>query len=290
MPGERLGCRADVRILFLTTLLPGAGHTGSEVASQGFVDALRALGHDVTLVAYRRAGATPPTHADDRPVADRHIETSGAGAHAALWMARALVTGEPYSVAKYVSRAYRRVVDGELSAAPPALVIVDHASMGWLVPRGGWSVPHVYVAHNVEHHVYEQLAAGGGPRRLANAREAPLIRRREVELCRSARAVWTLTAGEAATLAELGAGDRARSFDLPGTAATPEPPPAVASCDVATLGSWTWKSNAAGLEWFLAEVRPLLPADLRVEVGERRRASCRRASRAWWPTVACPTR
>jgi glycosyltransferase involved in cell wall biosynthesis len=255
-----------VRILFLTTLLPGAKHTGSEVATQGFVDGLRALGHQVVVVAYRRAGASPPTHEDDRPVAERHIETSGAGPRAALWMARALLTRRPYSVAKYISGNYRRVVENQIGDAPPGLVVVDHASMGWLVPRDGWSAPYVYVAHNVEHHVYEQLAATGGRRGWANSREAPLIRRREEELCRGARSVWTLTAGEAATLATMGAGDRARSFDLPGTATAPEPT-GKAGCDIATLGSWTWKSNAAGLEWFLSDVRPLLPAELRVEVG-----------------------
>ena len=255
-----------MQILFLTTLLPGARHTGSEVATQGFVDGLRELGHRVRLMAYRRAGASPPLHEDDRPVADRHIETSAAGVHAALWMARALATRRPYSVAKYVSRDYRLAMDAELRDEPPGLVIVDHASMGWLMPPGGWPVPHVYIAHNVEHHVYEQLAAEGGRRQWANAREAPLIRGCEESLCRSARSVWTLTEGEAATLAEMGAGERARSFDLPGTAAAPEPA-GDATCDVATLGSWTWKSNAAGLVWFLSEVRPLLPPGLRVEVG-----------------------
>jgi hypothetical protein len=255
-----------VRILFLTTLLPGARHTGSEVATQGFVDGLRELGHDVTLLAYRRAGASPPMHESDRAVADRHIETSEAGARAALWMARAVATRRPYSVAKYMSADYRRAVAGEMNGTAPGLVVVDHASMGWLVPPDGWPVPHVYVAHNVEHHVYEQLASANGPRRWANAREAPLIRRCEEALCRSARMVWALTSGEADTLAAMGAEGRVRSFDLPGTAAAPEPPGA-ASADVAVLGSWTWKSNAAGLEWFLSDVRPLLAAEMKVEVG-----------------------
>ena len=66
-----------MRILFLSTLLPGMRRTGSEVATQGFVDAMRAAGHEVTLLAYRRVGTEPPTAPGDVAVADRHIETLG---------------------------------------------------------------------------------------------------------------------------------------------------------------------------------------------------------------------
>jgi glycosyltransferase involved in cell wall biosynthesis len=255
-----------VQILFLTTLLPGAGYTGSEVATQAFANGLRALGHDVKLLAYRRAGDDPPLHADDRPVADRKIETRSAGIDAPLWMARALLTRRPYSFAKYVSSAYREAIADELRSAPPDLVVLDHAQVGWATPDGGWPVPYVYIAHNVEYRVHEELAAAGGPARWAHAREAKLIRREESALCRDASAVWTLTSGEAEAAGSMGAGDRTRAFDLPGVA-DPDPPPAHATCDVATLGSWTWKSNAEGLLWFLREVRPLLPDDLRIHIG-----------------------
>src|SRR4051812_44987269 len=151
--------RPRVRILFLTTLMPGALSSGSEVASQGFVHGLRALGHEVTLIGYRRAGDSPPLHPDDVVVSDRHIETDRAGARAALWMARALATRQPYSVAKYVSRAYRRAVAEALLRGRPQLVVVDHAQMGWAAPPG---VPSVLLSHNVEHRLYEELAAEGG--------------------------------------------------------------------------------------------------------------------------------
>lgn len=254
-----------MRILFLTTLMPGARQTGSEVASQAFVDGLRAAGHTVTVMGYRRSGATPPSSAEDRVVADRHIETHGAGLRPALWMARAIVRRQPYSAAKYVTRAYARAVAECLEHGRPQLVVVDHAQMAWLLPRDGWSVPHVYLAHNVEHRLYRQLAEAGGRRSALEAREVDHIRRHEERLCATARAVWALSADDASALEELGAHGRARTFDLPPAGTPGEPVPA--TCDVALLGSWTWKPNAAGLTWFLDAVRPRLPERLSVEVG-----------------------
>jgi glycosyltransferase involved in cell wall biosynthesis len=43
--------------------------------------------------------------------------------------------------------------------------------------------------------------------------------------------------------------------------------PGGATTDVAILGGWTWKSNREGLQWFLHSVHPLLPSELRVEIG-----------------------
>lgn len=247
-----------MRILFLTTLLPGGLGSGSEVATQAFADGLRAIGHEVVLLAYRRAGSDPPMHADDVAAADRHIETEGAGARPVLWMARAVVMRGPYSVAKYVSRAYARAVAEQLRDARPDLVVLDHAQMAWALPP----VPYVYLAHNVEHTLYAGLAACAGLRARANRREAKLIRRTEEALCRGAREIWALTREDAAALEAMGG--RVRAFDLP--PASQPGPPGPPERDVGILGSWTWRANAAGLEWFLRDVRPLLPAGLTVDI------------------------
>ncbi|HEU4977662.1 MAG TPA: hypothetical protein VFT42_02090, partial [Solirubrobacteraceae bacterium] len=99
-----------MRVLFLTTLLPGMRRTGSEVATQAFADALRAAGHDVRLLAYRRAGSDPPLAPGDTAVADRHIETSAAGLRPLWWMARGLAARRPYTLAKFAGGAYERAV------------------------------------------------------------------------------------------------------------------------------------------------------------------------------------
>jgi hypothetical protein len=261
MAGRTLASARAVRITFLTTLLPGSGFTGSEVATQSFVDALRAAGHETTLLAYRRAGTDPPRGPHDVAVADRHIETRGAGLRPLAWMAHGVLSRRPYTQTKFMSSAYRRAVAARRGDAD--LVVIDHARMGWLVPDGGFAAPFAYLAHNVEHRLYADLAAGGGAMRWANAREARMIRRAEERLCAGAAQVWTLTDGDAEALAPLGARET-RVFGLPPSSAPG--PPGPASFDVGLLGSWTWRSNAAGLEWFVDEVAQRLDG-LDVHVG-----------------------
>lgn len=253
-----------MQILFLTTLHPGARRTGSEVASATFIEGLRGLGHEVAVLGYRRVATDPPLAPADTVVADRHIETRGAGFRPGLWMAKALLSRRPYSAAKYVSGAYRRAVASELTERPPALIVVDHAQLGWLAP-GGWPAPHVYLAHNVEHRLYAQLAAGGGRRRWVHAREASLIRADEEALCRTARAVWTLTLDDELALSELVAGTTLHTFDLPPGDASD--PPDLCTRDAAVLGTWTWDANASGLRWLVDHVCPHLAPGLVIDVG-----------------------
>jgi polysaccharide biosynthesis protein PslH len=244
-----------MRIVIFSTLLPGLRRTGSEVATQAFADALRGAGHDVALLGYRRTGTDPPMAPGDVAPADRHIETLGAGLRPAAWMLRALVTRRPYSVAKYVGRAYSRAARDAL-AKRPDLVVLDHAQMGWLIPAGGWDFPTVYLAHNIEHALHEELASHGGLRATAHRREANRIRQVEREILERASALWTLSPGDADALSALGPGPATRVFDIPPV--TIPDAPGTAVHDVVTLGGWHWKPNAAGLRWFVEEVAPHL--------------------------------
>ena len=255
-----------MRILFLSTLLPGLRRTGSEVATQGFVDALRGAGHDVVLLAYRRVGTDPPMAAGDVAAADRHIETLGAGVRPAFWMLRAIATRRPYSVAKYVGRAYRRTLDDTLARLDPELIVLDHAQMGWLMPARGWDVPMVYLAHNVEHALHDELSSHGGPRAWAHRREASRIQRVERAILERASALWTLSRTDADALRELAPQLPVRVFDIPPVTVPDGPGRAVH--DVVTLGGWHWKPNAAGLRWFVEEVAPHLEGrDIDIVVG-----------------------
>tara|TARA_B100000949_G_scaffold234093_1_gene252153 strand:+ start:25 stop:546 length:522 start_codon:yes stop_codon:yes gene_type:complete len=40
----------------------------------------------------------------------------------------------------------------------------------------------------------------------------------------------------------------------------------MAQYDVGMIGSWTWSANRAGLDWFLDEIVPRLPADIRIAI------------------------
>ena len=93
-----------MEILFLTTVLPERRSTGGEIGSHAFIDALRAAGHRVTIVGFRRTGDPPPADPDAIEAGERPIETDGAPrSFPAAWMGSALVRGLPYSAAKFRS-------------------------------------------------------------------------------------------------------------------------------------------------------------------------------------------
>jgi hypothetical protein len=253
-----------VSVAFLTTVLPGDRRGGGEIVSQAFVDALRSSGAAVNVVGYRRQGSAPPVHADDVAAGERPIETAAAGARAALWLASGLARREPYSFAKYRSRQYRAAAR-RLLERRPGLVVLDHAQSAAAAGHLDGATPVVYLAHNVEHEIYGELAATAeGPRAVLLRREAALVRRLETALAGRAAEVWALTDADAAALERLGA-RRTRSFAVPPTG-SPEQDPPPPDVDVALLGTWTWESNAAGLRWFRDRVLPELPEGVTVAV------------------------
>lgn len=268
-------------ILFLTTVLPAEASTGGESASRAFVESLRAAGNRVIVIGYRRHGSATKLGPDDRDAGARHIETQAAGPTLLVWLSTAIALRLPYSVAKYRSRGYRRAVSDALAGEAPSLLIVDHAQAAGNLPRGGLNVPLVYLAHNVEHHLYEEATGSGSPLlRWLNRREARRISAVESRLASVAREVWALTAADGRDLEDIASGP-VRVFALPPT--TQPPGPAEPRHDVVMLGTWTWKANEAGLRWFCDEVHPLLPAGTRVAIagrgaeavaGERRGVVC----------------
>jgi hypothetical protein len=247
--------------------LPGAQRGGGEVVSQSIVDALTAAGQSVRVVGYRRPADTSPTRPGELCAGRRPIETSAAGPRALAWMARALATRSPYSCAKYDSRAYVRAARSATGDGAAA-VIADHAQVNFAIRDAGVGQPPlVFVAHNAEARVYEALAAGarGPSARWVNARESRLIRSVEADLARRARQVWALTAEDASYFHALVPDADVRALDVASAIAPPdrgrEP-----DCDVALIGSWSWRANARGLDWFVREVVPRLSRESTIEV------------------------
>lgn len=253
-------------ILLLTTVLPGEGSTGGESASRAFIEALRAPGHRVVVLGYRRDGSALEPGPDDWPVGSRPIETRNAGARPLGWLAAALLLRLPYSLAKYRSRSYRRAVRAALARLRPSLVVVDHAQAACAVPASGLGVPFVYLAHNVEHRLYGDAARRArGPLRWLNRREGRRILEVERQLAAGAARVWALSGADAAELGRLGPAEPPLVFALPPTVEEAREQPL--EHDIAMLGTWTWSANAAGLRWFMEEVHRLLPAATTVAVG-----------------------
>jgi hypothetical protein len=254
-----------VRVAFLTTVLPSARRTGGEVVSESVVRALRAGAHEVVVIGYARPKTSPA--AGEICIGRRPIETSSAGWRACSWMTRALLAGAPYSSMKYRSRGYGAWLSRSLED-PPDAVIIDHAQVHFAADaNASRRAPLVFLAHNAEGPMYRGLAQAAARtlyRRLY-AREAALMERIECRLAGRARQVWALTTEDAAYFASLSPGADVRVIEAApavGLAPAAEPP----EYDVALLGTWTWKANRAGLDWFVAHVLPLLDEGLTVAV------------------------
>ncbi|AHB49941.1 hypothetical protein W911_04475 [Hyphomicrobium nitrativorans NL23] len=244
-----------------------------------FIEALQNAGCQVDVVGYEREDRSAPVPLPAGFSSPRRlvIESAQSPTRSALWMARAIVNARPFSVQKYVTKEMADLVRRKLRSNRWDLVIIDHVQAAWMVAAIPDDLPVAYVAHNIEHRLYgdydKRVAKGlrGRAKSLAYRREARLLRHLERRTAERARAVWTLTDDDAAALRSLGGGTPVWSFSVPGQCFAHVdrfPPP---STDIGLLGSWTWDINRVGLDWFLAEVVPKLPADLTVVVGGKSR-------------------
>jgi polysaccharide biosynthesis protein PslH len=260
---------AGVGVLFLTTVLPGARRMGSEVASQAVIEALRRRGATVDVLGYVRVDDDYRLRPGETCVGRRHIETASAGGRALFWLATSVLAGLPYSSGKYRSRAYVRAVRAHLDSGRYGLVVLDHAQLGWLIPKLRAGVPVVAMAHNVEAEMYAQLARGarGLAGRLVYGREAASIARLERTFVDAADLVFALTDHDASVFRGIkSTPGEVAVIGLPAAASHAAPLSVAKSFDVGLIGSWTWKANAEALEWFLSKVHPLLPPDCTVHV------------------------
>jgi glycosyltransferase involved in cell wall biosynthesis len=254
-------------IVLLTNVLPANVRGGGEIVTQSVVEALDRAGAGVSVLGYRRPGTPPETGPHERCVAARPIETSSARIRALGWMARALATGTPYTSSKYYSRAYARAARRALEGRPQA-VILDHAHMRFAIAGAPRPLPPlVFLAHNAEGRMYADVAGSArrAPLRWANERESRAIGAYESALAREARQTWVLTESDARYFRDMCPKADVRTLAVASLVA-PREGPAEPECDVAVIGSWTWRPNALGLEWFANEVVPRLPAHMTIEV------------------------
>src|SRR5205085_3198290 len=98
----------------------------------------------------------------------------------------------------------------------------------------------------------------------ANARESRKIGGFESTLAQEARQTWVLTDADERYVRELCPDADVRALPVASMMAPSASTPA--SRDVAVIGSWTWRPNRLGLEWFADHVVPSLPRDVKVEV------------------------
>lgn len=267
-----------MRLAFVTSLVPVARpDTGFEIANAAIVDALTAAGHEVVPIGFMRPGEIPR---DRRSVVvDRFtIENAAASPlRKILWLAAALARGLPVPCAKLWLAGRGRFETALIKAGPFDAILFNAAMLPGALPALKQGRRFGLVEHNVEHVSAGQNAAHATRPWLKSlfARDARLLERIEHDLCAKASFVWFLAEEDRRFVGKaLGspAAFEGKSAVMP-LVSTSAPllvsAPVPIAFDVGLIGTWTWAPNYIGLDWFLREVCPHLPADIRVGIAGR---------------------
>ena len=127
----------------------------------------------------------------------------------------------------------------------------------------------IFVAHNVEEaSATENARSASNPlERLLFRREARLIGKLERQLCLVSRFVWTLSDEDRKPLRVA---DDNKSATLPLVTRVSPPGPherdRVPQYDLGMIGTWSWRPNRIGLDWFLNTVAPHLPQSFSIAI------------------------
>ncbi|MGF1677279.1 MAG: hypothetical protein ACFCUV_26865, partial [Rivularia sp. (in: cyanobacteria)] len=236
-----------MKILYLTTVLPSGRKTGGEIASHCFINALKYSGHQVLVVGYQRPDDINSENSQEIVVEQRYIETEKSKYHPFLWMALSIWKQLPYSAAKYYSQKYLTKIQNLLQVNNYDIILIDHAQLGWLLPLLDQNSKIIFIAHNVEHQLYETQLKNAKKylSKYIYKRETRLIKRMEDHLAASSKQVWTLTSDDSNYFYTQNKSSKA--FHLPSSWTIPAKNHAIKNYDIGIIGSWTWKANKSGL-------------------------------------------
>lgn len=256
------------RLVFVTSLVPHAvASTGYEVANAAVIDGLRRAGAHVTVLGFTWPGHKAAESADTIVLGEVEVRTEGAGIKRKIgWVLKSFLTGLTVSSAKL------RVIPAiELHNAITELGDFDAYVLNGVTLPGAFeeifrNKPSLFIAHNVEYRSAEENAADakGKVQKFLFGREARILKKLENRLCKQASFVFTFAEDDGAALG-LGTEKFATlPLVMPGNAVAATVPEA--KYDLALIGTWTWHPNRIGLEWFLREVKPLLPKDISIAI------------------------
>jgi hypothetical protein len=227
-----------MNILFATTSLPHARSTGAEIASQAFIDAIRAAGHQVSVLGFARDNSQPPT--GSMAAENRAIETASAGSAKYHWLAQSLLHQRPYIWEKFRSHAYWNLLETTAAEDKADVLVLDHAQMGWLLPHWRqWAKSLVFIAHNHEAPLYAaQAKQEANPlHRLLLMRDSRLLNTLETQLAQAADQVWTLSEQERTAFQAMAGSDKTSLMPLAGQMSPLSATSSHKSFDIGLLGT-----------------------------------------------------
>jgi len=256
------------RLVFVTSLVPHAvASTGYEVANAAVIDGLRRAGAQVTVLGFTWPGHKAAKSKETVVLGEVEVRTEGAGIKRKIgWVLKSFLTGLTVSSAKL------RVIPAvEIREAIADLGEFDAYVLNGVTLPGAFEdvfkdKPSIFIAHNVEYRSAEENAADTQSKiqKILFGREARILKRLESRLCNQASFVFTFAEDDGPALGLKSEKFATLPLVMPGKAATSTP--AATKYDLALIGTWTWHPNRIGLEWFLREVKPLLPKDISIAI------------------------
>ncbi|MEP5180918.1 MAG: glycosyltransferase [Rhizobiaceae bacterium] len=256
-----------MKLAFFTSIVPdGNATTGFEIANDAIIAGLRELGHEVVIFGFKLPRQGKSRDTDVVTLGTRELENSTAGtAQKLLWVMQAMRHGLPFAAAKLADFPVSQLAEAIERAGPFDGHILNSYQMAAAFPQL-CDVPHIYVAHNVEHRSAAQNAAAvsSAAERWLYRRDERLLKKLEGELTQRARIVWTFSeadidghdlAPDHGCLLPLFVPSAAEPVDI----SEPE-------YDVGLIGTWSWQPNFVGLQWFVEEVAPLLPPGMQIAI------------------------
>lgn len=259
-----------MHLLFATSIIPdGSSGSGYEIGNAAMLDALRRTGAKVTVMGYCLPGRTPSDPSQAIVLGEADVVTESASPLRKMgWLMRAIGSGIPFSSAKVATVPASDLREAIRKAGPFDGYIMNSVQFAGAYEGVFDDLPSVFIAHNVEH-VSAMQNAEAAPtafQRMLFRREAGLLKALEESLCRKARFIFTVAEEDRAPLG-IDQPDRSIALTL-STRSTPPPAPARrdVTCDAALIGTWTWRPNLIGLQWFLDAVTPHLPDDFRIRI------------------------
>jgi glycosyltransferase involved in cell wall biosynthesis len=261
--GRQFWGRLIVRLLYLSLNVPFPADNGHKMRTWGTLRALKAEGHEVTLLCLACDGTEDVDSAALKEGCDAleiipHAATPASVSTDYTGRLRALASSRPYSAVRLASPALRTRVADLLAAGPVDAVVCDTIFMTANVPA---EFPPIIVnSPDVEHVMLARfLAHERHPARRAYAAfELAKLRRWERAVCRRAALVLVCSAVDRAAIEALCPGARVavvpNVIDVEQYSPAPEDDPSI----LLYSGGMDWYPNQDAVTYFAARIFPEL--------------------------------
>lgn len=258
-----------MKLLFATSLLPEQEATsGYEIANRAILFGLRALGHDVVPIGFASLGNDGSVAPHAVSLGELSVSNADADTRQKLiWLKRAMQNQTTFAGAKLQVIEAAKLETLLKDHGPFDAVVLNGAPMAAAFEKVFTNRPFVFVAHNVEWKTAAENAQSANSffERILFGREAKMLKALENRLAHKARHVFTFAKEDEAAFLQMGSNSVSTVPLIVGLKAeqTMVRDP---KWDAGLIGTWTWAPNRVGLDWFLNEVTPHLPADFSVAI------------------------